>query len=449
MITLDDLVPSILGGKLFCFDHTDGRPLVVDYTSLDKELILSEDFFIEVGDKKEREIIESLDDFKKKVRALTIRTVQARSRHYLPPITIENIEFVVDQIIVDILFNMYCVSLEKLTLNQYVVKLCKTLSKTSTQDITATRKLMERGIKEEAKLYDNDTYRARLVKLGRNPDIEKKYVGLLNDPFKQEKKKNKLQWDYFYYNYNSKLLTSKQYKRSFSRDCKNSNDRYTKFIDDLIAYDDFIAKLLPTDNASDKEYFERSMDYYYLERYKRFDFMYKLAIKMNDLDFSKINRDHFLLKSFHPKVVCLSINCEENPLNLKEINKPYAPLVIFENSLLENALLVDDEELNSLYDDLLNALCNIRAITYELFIYHYEFAPHGYAEVADFMRNHYPIVNLHEPNKIWKEVEKTGWYDADTATRQKIKRIINHMERINDDALFWESAVRKRPRRRK
>lgn len=449
MITQDDLVPSILGGKLFCFDHSDGRPLVVDYTRLDKELILSEDLFLAVGAKKEHEIIESLGDFKKKVRALTIRTVQSRSRHYLPPITTDDIEFVVNQIIVDILFNMYFVSLEKLTLNQYVVKSCKALSKTSTQDITATRKLMERAIKEEIKLYDDDTYKSRLVKLGRNPDSEKKYIGLLNDPFKQDKKRNKIEWDYFYYNYSSKLITSKQYKRNFSRDSKNSNDRYKKFIDNLIAYDDFIAKILPTNNASDKDYFEKSMDYYYLERYKRLDFMYKLATKMNDLDFLNINRDHFLLKSFHPNVVCPSLNFQEEKLNLKVINKPYSPLVIFEDRLLENVLLVDDNEINCLYDALFNALYNIRAITYELFIYHYKFIPHDYYEVADFIRNHYPVANLHEPNKIWKEVEKTGWYDADTATRQKIKKIINHMERINDDALFWESAVRKRPRRRK
>lgn len=75
----------------YLLDHTDGRLLVVDYTRLDKELISSEDLFLDVGAKKEHELIESLGDFKKKVRVLTIRTVQSRSQHYSPPITTENI----------------------------------------------------------------------------------------------------------------------------------------------------------------------------------------------------------------------------------------------------------------------------------------------------------------------------------------------------------------------
>lgn len=447
--TIDDLAPSVLHGKLFCFDHTDGRPLIIDYTSLDREFIFSdEDLFLEVGDKKTHEIIESMEELKKKVKALTTRTVKARIRHYLPPITREDLEFVVDQIIVDILFNMYLVSQEKITLRQYCISMCNALGERSS--IEATRKLMERAVKEEAELYDNDIYRDRIIKLGRSPINEASKMSILNEPFERALKRRKLEWDYLYYNYNSKLLTSKQYQRRFSRS-RHNNDRYEKFIAALTVYDDFVAKLLPTNDDSDLQYFEKSMDYYYLERYKRIDFMYKLATKMEELEFSKIDSEYFLVKRFHPCVVCPSLNNNENgdePLNLRVINKPYAPLSMFEDNLLNNVVLTEDEKINDLYADQHNALHNIRAITYELFIYHYTFVPDGYAEIADFIRNSYPVTNLHEPNKIWKQIEETGWYDTDAVTRKKIKKIINHMERINDDALFWESAVRQRARRK-
>ena len=46
-----------------------------------------------------------------------------------------------------------------------------------------------------------------------------------------------------------------------------------------------------------------SMDYYILESYKRIDFISKLISSLPQIKIDDINKDHFLVKRFHPMVL--------------------------------------------------------------------------------------------------------------------------------------------------
>lgn len=449
----EDLIPEIRCGKFLKFSHVNGQPLIVDYTRLDKELVPISNDTLEIKEKKERKVITSISDFKAKVETIVLHTIKTSMSHTMSPLVEKDIQFVVNQIIVDILFNMYIISSKKLTLRQYCIEICSTLGTTTKLDIDAIRKKMERALVCESKLYDDKNYRIRLRRLGRNPNNEKERIIALNKPFKKEIKRYKIEWDYFYYNYNSKLITSKQYKRNFSRD-KNNNTPYKSFLLDLIAYDDYAIKILPTNSDSDKNYFEKSMNYYYLESYKRFDYMYNIALNLDDMDFSTLNQNHFLVKRFHPYILYPKVNerAETNP-EIKPIDcavkhKYYAPLLIFEHERLKNLMWLNDEEVCYLHTNKIITLQTIRAISYELFIYHFEFVPSGYDKIVDFIRKCYPIADFYDSNKIWNVLKNVEWNNIDSDLKKKIKILINRMEHIND-ALFGESTVRKRPSRDK
>ena len=105
-------------------------------------------------------------------------------------------------------------------------------------------------------------------------------------------------WDFFYFNSKVPILT-KQYRRNFTR--KNRNYSYESIIADFSEYDTFANRLL-TNKRTNYITYECLMKYYFLNSYKRIDFIIQLAecILNNDLEETT---GLLFLKWFTPRVL--------------------------------------------------------------------------------------------------------------------------------------------------
>lgn len=261
----------------------------------------------------------------------------------------------------------------------------------------ATYKAMIEEINREVDVMSNPALKDDVEKLGVIPDLFFQYLDKRNVSWNKDIKKPKFVWDYLYFNGCPDLITSKQYKRNFKRD---SNNSYQRFTDDFNRYDQFVETLLPKAEDVGYEYFCKSMDFYHLEIYKRLDFIYRLALKLENTAATTLGEEYFLVKRFHPVVIWLDMDAQNNCPRYDERYKYYRPLLFIEKYLIENDKLND-----STSSDILFEYNFVRAKIYELFAFHYEFASNDYNDISNFIRNHYNMQSYHIKNKEWHTVE--------------------------------------------
>lgn len=248
------------------------------------------------------------------------------------------------------------------------------------------------------------------------------------------------------------MITYKQYRRELTKESRNYP--YADFIKDLKNYNKFTEKILPKENDDPKKYFNRIMDYYVLESYKRLDFDFKLITTMEKTGMTEIDKKHWLVKRFHPEVV---IPFEEDgKLRYGKVIRYYRPLFMIEDKIQKQ---MQDEgkltdELSFAYNAQLLYYQMIRAKSYEVFKYHCEFIPTypqkrgisktytNYIENKNFIREHYDLYAYHETNTIWKTIEETEWDTAKLEKQRELKRILKSLIKVNN-SLFWDSPERK------
>jgi len=249
-----------------------------------------------------------------------------------------------------------------------------------------------------------------------------------------DENKPKLFWDHLYYNYNRHLITSEQYSRTLERD-KYGNYPNRRFVNDFIKYDKLVAKLLPSNDIMNEIYFYDSMNYYHLEIYKRIDFMYKFAARLDSMGMMDIDKDNFLVKRFHP-IVFWPIS-QDGSFSYREKHKYYKPLLMTEEDFQKSVCNVRDPDEHKIYAYILTILHTIRAKTYEVFNHNFIFSSSNYNQMSEFIFNHFNMTRYHEADKEWG----TGWEDADRNSRQTMKKLITNIEKINK-ALFGDSGRR-------
>jgi len=384
---------------VFDFAIKSGRQVIFDYRYLNKELIYHEDKnFIELGNQKNKTIIRSIDGLRKEFEML-IQYVKEKVKSIKQKIDISDCdvvdkdgnmidwtEYLINQLIFDILYIKYKNDSPKLTLRQY----CKLynpnmplynneLSEEVNNGIVNTEMrrfsdMMKRGIDTQASILNNPFQKKDAEKLGVNAEKYISYFSALNEDYSTNNKKPKSMWDYIYYNSDNKLITSRQYKRNFGIDKENRNYYYKDFIKDFNNYDAFVKKLMENANDNDKAYFDKSMDYYNLEIYKRLDFMYKLAICMENVSIPDVDKNYFLLKLFHPFVVYPFEL--EGKLKFMQYQKYYRTFLFMEKRFIDINQLIHNE---NQYRWVLYHL--IRAKTYDLFKYHYVFISEDYLDI--------------------------------------------------------------------
>lgn len=497
-----NLIPHIdESGEFIDFALKTGHPIIVDYSRINREIIVK-DGFITLGALKKKVQIKSIDELRKVLAKLLLQVYKAElmTKDYvacesllstpsssqtqdeiLYQLSSKNKDmwkYIIDQVMFDILYDQYRNDSPHLTLNDYCTnfilydwdhsiydtlhsehsnvtlalhheclrlalkeftkagailsEMTKNIAKTimactplkgdceklggnnelrhSNIEIyfeslkielvkkkNATYNAMIEEINREITVMSDPALKEDVEKLGVDPDLFFEYLDKRNVSWKKDVKKPKFVWDYLYFNGCPDLITSKQYKRNFKRD---SNNSYQRFTDDFNQYDRFVETLLPKDEDVGYEYFRKSMDFYHLEIYKRLDFIYRLALKLENTALTTLGKEYFLVKRFHPIVMWPDMDVQNNCPRYDERYRYYRPLLFIENYLMRNNKFKD-----STNSDMLFEYYFVRAKIYELFTFHYEFSSHDYNDISDFICKNYNMQSYHIKNKEWYIVE--------------------------------------------
>lgn len=341
-----------------------------------------------------------------------------------------NMELLVAQLVFDVLFDKYRKESEKMTLHTYAKNMSMMIDSDNHSENTIYKKLRD-SMEYDYNLMKYSELQEELIELGIHLE---KYDKRYRTEKKSIKKNPKYIWDYLFYN--RYMITYRQFRRQPMRD---SNTSYETFFSELKDYNDFVKKLLPIENESPQKYFNKSMDYYYLESYKRIDFMLKLAGAMPKMGITEVDREHFLVKRFHPRVLLPYV--ENDMLRIEySKNNYYRPLFQIEEMIHEQ-MQGENRFDHIVYADQLLKYNIVRAKTFELFMYHNEYISSDYKDIKDFVQRCYNMRSYHESSEIWKIIEGSNWKKMDAATKKQMKSIIHNFDQING-ALFWKSPNR-------
>lgn len=191
-------------------------------------------------------------------------------------------------------------------------------------------------------------------------------------------------------------------------------------------YDRFVDNVFMQETQNSEAYFVKSLDFYALEIYKRIDFIYKLATRLDHPHAPIIDKSHPLVKRFHPEVIVQIIFCDGIQYRTK--HRYYRPMLMLEDVWQQQKRY---EETG--FGDMLQKHQFIRAKVYELFHYHYKFASTDYEDIANFIQSRYNILAYHEPSKEWLQPDRR-------LKREREARVIKALE-INE-ALFGDAERR-------
>ena len=473
---IPDLYPVPLDGSFFDFTLLSGHQLIVDYSCVDKEIIVGD--AISLGQKKVKgdvgtiseltttlfRLYKYMQEINQQVRNRMFNQLEPVEMIFMfgatqcvdtikidadktPDVNIPEIEkrvhHIVNQVVFDILYEKYLSESPLLTLYQYYRKFaCYGWDKPFDNDAEslekkkdATRKWMVDEIKREVAIKNNPRMREDSVKLGRNPDQYIDFLSKINAPGETHENKPKTIWDYLFYNGHPRLITSKQFRRSLVKQKRdNSNYTYEEYAGLFKTYDEFAQMAFMADAINAKDYFTKSMDFYHLEIYKRVDFIYKLAVHMENARVTAINKNNLLVKRFAPIVMCPYQDEIRNCLIYNQKYKYYKPFLMLEKSW-DFQLEANSSQLDSLASfDAWTERHYVRAKLFELFNYHYAFTSCDFDDISAFIRNHYDVLSYHDPSKEWiQEGKKTK--------QDRVVRLKNALE-INE-AFFWDSDKRR------
>lgn len=450
------LQPIMANGNFFDFFPQSGHPMIISYKKIEKEILNSKEAgkFIFTNTKKKKTLC-SIKELEKGFDELLNAEEGIINRHGTykasidfdnrnlandkiaePPFQIdipdEDRELLINQLIFDILYDKYCKESPLMTLRQYSSYQSRyswsgeqTDEKLRTE---AIRKCLSNALKKQTAVYNSLDLRDEIMELGVNPDVFFQYFNQLSASFSSGKrqaiqKRPKVIWDHIFYNANGKLITSKQFDRSFS---KNGNYSHEALAILFGTYDRYIDEVFMQPAVNSQDYFFKSFDFYSLEIYKRIDFIYKLAVRFGDINAPVITSQHILVKRFHPYVCDVISN--NGSLEFGTRIGYYKPMLMLEE------LWQQKEAYNEpMHEDKWQKYYFIRAKIYELFKYHFHFISDDYDDISDFINKHYNILQYHEPKKIWIQEDKKLKADRDG-------RIIKALE-INE-ALFGKSDKR-------
>lgn len=447
------LKPILCNDKVFDLFLQSGHPMIISYIRTNKDIIVNKKVnqFV-FSDTKKKKKLYSIKELKMVFDELlnTEEGIINRYGKYNVGIDLDNTilsnaeiiepafqiniqdedrELLINQLIFDILFDKYCNESPLMTLQQYSIYQSQyswsgkpTDKKLRTE---TTRKCLSNALKKQTAIYNS--LRNEIIEMGINPEQYFEYINQKSTNFSDGKRlkkqeKPKIIWDYIFYNANGKLITSKQFDRSFN---KNRNYSHMDLVDLFNIYDGYIDEVFMQPTANSKDYFLKSLDFYSLEIYKRIDFIYKLAVRLENS--SVIEKKHVLVRRFHPKV-CDVI--EQDGLVDFTYNRTayYRPMLLLEDHWQQKGLYNE-----AIYEDKWQKYYFIRAKVYELFKYHFQYISDDYDDISDFISKHYNILRYHEPNKVWTQEDKKLKVDREM-------RIIRALE-INE-ALFGVSEKR-------
>lgn len=409
------------GGKVFDFSFKSGLPAIFDLQLFcgGREITIGANGKQSVGGIKEKGEITSIKKLRDVFDGLISdvqNSINSTEEYILKSegvpircardeIDSEDRELLVGQLTFDVLFQKYVIESPKMTLRQY----CQTRRNKNWHEqpddklfIDSLRHCISEGVERQKKNMNTTKIRKQLECLGVVPDEYFEEITKFSEPFHsgeipEKVVRSKPIWDYIYYNSTHKLITGKQYARSFS---KNGNYSYHDIAKMLDVYEHFVNEYFMQTPKDSREYFTNSLDYYSLEIYKRIDFIYKLAVNLEESAAINIDKNHALVKRFHPDVVVGLYN-DGNEVGYLAQTRFYRPMLMLED-LWQRQKRYEDP----LYGALLENYRIVRAKAIELFKYHFKYVSDDYDDISDFIQNHFNILEYHDSQKEWVQKDK-------------------------------------------
>lgn len=332
-----------------------------------------------------------------------------------------------NQIVFDILFDKYLSESEIMTCNRYVEKMREKLEEDKYFTESLNKKISA-ALKTNYEKNSNPAIEDELKKLGINPEkyTEYYYPVLRNN---LNRKKPEFIWNHLYINRN--ILTDRQYRRVLKID---KNYSYDNFITDLIAYNEYVNKsVLLHVNGHFKQYFIMSMDYYFLETYKRIDFIFKYVDTMLSVGLSEVDGNDYMLKRFTPIVLFPYMDNDKVQLGYK--HKYYRPPIYIEDYLLNQ--IRNSGKYNQVeFATLLLKYQLVRAKAYELFNCLCRYVSDNYTEIETFISENFNMFSYHNSNKIWDTL--CSFKKMDNEEKRSFKNIAKNFMLVNQ-AIFPKS----------
>lgn len=410
---------------------------ITDYQALNKKIVI-DNSSIKLIEKNPEEI-STLADLKKAAEKL-INTATTIFTRY-PPDNItpsyfymnnSETKLLVEQLVMDILFDNYIHHSESITQHAYARHIGEILGTSTPSDIDSIRTNISNYMGMHFQRLSSDQSKYEVSLLGANSD---EHAAYFNPVIKNNSSQVKTLavWDFFYFNSKVPILT-KQYQRNFTR--KNRNYSYKSIISDFIEYDTFVNRLLTNKRANYITY-ECLMKYYFLNSYKRIDFIIQLAecILNNDLEETTAL---LFLKWFTPRVLQIFESETDKQICFRDKINFYRPLSKIEHLLLKKCSK-DKNTIKAVYRQLQKCKI-IRAKAYELFQYHYKF--HAiplysslktyaynpiYSEINDFILNSYNLNSFRENSIFLNKIRNL----SDGTIEKDMKKIIVEIIKCN------------------
>lgn len=365
----------------------------------------------------------------------------------ITPISEKDKELLIDQLIFDILFEKYLDDEGEMTLEDYCYAICLKFPElasyydknydpsgpNSKQDLQNSIKAMRQIIDEHIENYSSANNEMHVLMFG---VLKDDFVDLMNarsNTYKNIKNieenkvtKPRVFWDNVFLQHVSfpnldakktntgryskrKLILRRQFEGTY--DLKNSNRKYDDFIIDNKIYGDFIDVLTTGVDLDDKTYFENTMLFYTLETEHRMEYIYNLSIDLanNNFDEIELGSDFCLSSRFDPFVSQPEI--VDNKIRALATKKYYKSMLLHNKYYQEQ--FFNNKELKIKASFMFNT--RIRAKSFEIFKFYYNFVSNDYSQMNAFIKDHYNLIGYYKdtefvkgyynPDKIWKYVD--------------------------------------------
>ena len=410
---------------------------ITDYQALNKKIVI-DNSSIKLIEKNPEEI-STLADLKKAAEKL-INTATTIFTRYPPDnitpsyfyINDSEAELLTEELVMDILFDNYIHHSENITQHAYATHIGEILETSTPSDIDSIRKKISHYMGTHFQRLSSDRSKYEVSLLGANSDEHAAYFNPVIEN-NSSQVKTLAAWDFFYFNSKVPILT-KQYLRNFTR--KNRNYSYESIIADFSEYDTFANRLL-TNKRTNYITYECLMKYYFLNSYKRIDFIVQLAECILNNSLEETVAPFFLKWSTLPVVQIFESETNKQ-LCFRDKTNFYRPLSKIEHLLLKNCS--KDNNASATVCILLRKYQIIRAKAYELFQYHYKFhaiplysSPKTYAynpiysEINDFILNSYNLNSFRENSIFWNKIRNL----SDGTIEKDMKEIIGEIIKCN------------------
>ena len=444
-----------------------GNIPITDYSRFKKKAFwVSDDNNIELLDKDFIEItsIEELEN----VLMLLIQNVVTTLRTFAPKFKTEQVDYrnfkeikelLIEQLVFDILRDKYLNEEKVLNRYQYATYICKKIygvegdEDVGLANIRAVYENITGGMEKHSELMLYSKLRDQLKFLG--IDIDKYYNSKVADS--SEKKRTLHEWNDYHFNFGINMkdtfdasimnnrgtvsLTARQYRRQV--DGKGEKFNYNNFFRDVKKYCEVIEKFLPDENEDDKTYFEKTMEYFFIESYKRIDYMFKIVeyVPEDVLAVYKervlenfwgltYRQNFFLCESFCPPVAVLF---EDNGnVEYGTRNNYYRPLIKIEEAIMEECML-DNWKRIDYFKDLLQKHYFVRAKVYELFHYYYAFKSDDYSDIKKYLQEKYNMSSYHKTTGVWDVIKKyNNWDELDKKGKKAMRKKLRCFKTVNN-----------------